>query len=78
MVNGKTTKYLLDGTKIIAEETKGNKIWYSYDSNDYVIGFEYNNQKYYYGKNIQNDITSIYNNDGDIVVEYFMTTGEMW
>ncbi len=70
IVNGKATKYLLDGTKIIAEETEGNKIWYSYDSNDYVIGFEYNNQKYYYGKNIQNDITGIYNNDGDIVVEY--------
>lgn len=70
IVNGEITNFLLDGTKIIAEETKENSIWYSYDSNDYVVGFEYNNQKYYYGKNIQNDVTSIYNNNGDTLVEY--------
>lgn len=70
IINGKTTNYLLDGTKIIAEETEGNTIWYSYDANDYVVGFEYNNENFYYGKNIQNDITSIYDNNGNVVVEY--------
>ncbi|MDF2803811.1 MAG: wapA 2 [Anaerocolumna sp.] len=70
VVNGVETNYLLDGSKIIAEETNENKIWYSYDSNDFAIGFEYNGENYYYGKNIQNDVICIYSNDGGIVVEY--------
>ncbi len=69
-INGIQTNYLLDGTKIIAEETSGNTIWYSYDSNDLAIGFEYKGKVYYYGKNIQNDVVNIYGSNGDILVEY--------
>ena len=37
---------------------------------DNVIGFIYNNQTYYYNKNLQNDIISIRNSDNEIIVNY--------
>lgn len=69
-IDGVITNYLLEDSKIVAEETKGKVIWYSFDTSDIPIGFEYNNQKYYYQKNIKNDIISIYDETGNKVVEY--------
>ncbi|MFA7126403.1 MAG: RHS repeat-associated core domain-containing protein, partial [Bacilli bacterium] len=43
---------------------------YYYDSSDNVIGFEYNNNKYLYLKNLQNDIIGIVDETGNLVVEY--------
>ena len=70
-VNGITTNYVLNENNIISE-IKGNSIInYYYDSNDDVIGFTYNNQKYLYLKNLQNDIIGIIDSNRDIVVEYY-------
>ena len=35
-----------------------------------VVGFEYNNVKYYYLKNVQGDITAIYDETGNLKAEY--------
>ncbi len=35
-----------------------------------VVGFEYNNAKYYYLKNAQGDITAIYDEAGNLKAEY--------
>lgn len=70
-VNGIETTYQLDGTKIVSETTNGNIKWYIYDENNSIIGFEYNNQTYYFEKNAQGDVVRIFDIDGNFVSEYF-------
>lgn len=69
-VNGITTTYHLDGTKIVAETTQNNTIWYIYDENDTIIGFEHEGQSYYFEKNAQGDVVKIYDENGNVVSEY--------
>lgn len=63
------TKYFLDGNNIIFEERNNNNIYYLYDL-DGLIGLEYNNQKYYYEKNLFNDIIGIFDSAGNRLVKY--------
>ena len=70
-VNDIETTYQLDGTKIISETTNGNIIWYIYDENNYVIGFEYVGKTYYFEKNAQGDVTRIFDAEGNFISEYF-------
>ena len=46
------------------------KILYFYYTEDGVIGFEYNNNNYYYIKNAQNDVIGIVDSTGNKVAEY--------
>ena len=75
-INGITTnvEYVLNGTNIIEEtRTTGSVIetlQYHYDSNNSIIGFTYNGEKYLYLKNIQNDIIGIIDENNNLVVEY--------
>lgn len=69
-VNGVATTYLLDGTKIVAETKENNTIWYIYDENDTIIGFEYEGQTYYFEKSLQGDVLKIYDESGVVVSEY--------
>ena len=70
-VNGVSTTYLYEGSRII-KETKGNNVInYYYDSNNNIIGFTYNNQKYLYLKNLKNDIIGIIDSNNNIVVQYY-------
>lgn len=69
IVNNIETNYYLDNERIIYE-TRGNDIiYYLYDLNE-IIGLEYNNQKYYYLKNLQHDIIGILDSNGNKVVNY--------
>ena len=69
-VNGVTTYYHLEGAKIVAETTEDVTIWYIYDENDAIVGFEYQNGVYYFEKNAQGDILRIYDENGNAVSEY--------
>lgn len=70
IVNGRQTKYYLEGNKVIYEITDNqNPIAYQYENNN-VIGFIYEGNQYLYAKNIQNDVTDIIDKDGNIVVIY--------
>jgi RHS repeat-associated protein len=69
-VNGTKTTYYYDGSKIIKEDNNEYEIWYLYDTTGNIIGFDYDNNKYFYEKNIQNDIIGIYNESGDKIVSY--------
>ncbi len=69
-VGDKEIKYFLSGTKILAQ-TDGTNTLYFYYGADGVTGFTYNNEDYYYKKNAQNDIISIYSTNGDELVKYF-------
>lgn len=68
-INGVETKYYLDDSNIIFEETNNNVIYYLYDLEG-IIGINYNNNNYYYVKNYQNDIIGILNSTGERIVSY--------
>ena len=64
--------YVLDGSKIIRETRTGSQaatLYYFYDESG-VTGFNYNGSDYYYGKNLQGDITKIYDWFGNEVTSY--------
>ena len=69
-VNGITTTYQLDGSKIVSENRNGNIIQYYYDETNSVIGLRYNGNDYFFRRNIQTDIISILNSSGTVVVSY--------
>ena len=77
-VNGVTTTYYLDGSRIVGEETNGNITVYFYDSLGLPIGFGYHASTYasgafdvyWYEKNLQGDIVAVYNHAGEILVSY--------
>ena len=72
--NTTTTQYILDGTNIIKEIRSGENnaaLQYFYDSNNEIVGFTYNNVKYLYLKNLQNDIIGIVDSNNNIVVKYY-------
>lgn len=68
-VQGKTTKYFLEGNKVIFESDGENTITYYYEKNN-VIGFNLNGLDYFYIKNARQDIIGIIDSNGELVVEY--------
>jgi len=68
-----STEYIYDGTKLIAENRGGDWLYYFYDANSTVTGMYYNNVLYYFRKNLQGDVTGIYNANGTLVVQYEYT-----
>lgn len=69
-VNGVTTKFYLDGTRIIEMNNGTNPLHFLYDRNNEVIGFFYCGQTYLYAKNLQGDITAIINDEGFLIARY--------
>ena len=69
-------KYTLDGTKILSETAtqllsgSSYTLYYLYDASGSVQGFIYNNQYYYFQKNLQGDVVRILNSSGAVVTEY--------
>lgn len=61
---GIKTRYLLDGTNIIAQEvTNGDSldyIYFFYDASGSPVGMNYLGYNYYYKKNLQGDIIEIW------------------
>ena len=72
-VNGTTHKYYTDnGTLHYETRTKGSstqKLWYYYDGNG-ICGIEYNGTAYYFQKNMQGDVTRIFDRNGSLVAQY--------
>ena len=69
-VNGVTHNYILDGAKILKEQWGENTLIPIYDNEDSICGIIYNGTSYYFLKNLQGDIISIVNTDGEVVVKY--------
>ena len=68
-VNGVTTQYFLDGTKILAQNN-GNMLVFHYGGEG-VIGFTYQGiGEYYYKKNIFGDVIGIIDNNGQEIAKY--------
>ncbi len=69
-VNGITTTYQLEGAKIVSETTGDTTIWYIYDENDMIVGFEYLDEAYYFEKNAEGDVLRIFDETGKVISEY--------
>ena len=70
-VDGVKTVYVLDGSKVIMEQTGSNTpIYYTYDSAGLPTTMTVGSTTYYYVYNLQGDIIAITNNNGIKVVEY--------
>lgn len=68
-VNGLITRYYLENNKIIFCEKDQDMLYFMYDNNS-LIGFKYNEDTYYYIKNIQEDIIGIMDEDLEQIVTY--------
>ena len=68
-VNNVVTNYYLEDSSIIFEDRNGSLIYYIYNGNE-LIGFKYNNNDYYYHKNIFDDIIGIYDSNYNEIVTY--------
>ena len=64
-----TTKYHLEGSKIVFEDRNGTMLYYIYNG-DELLGFKYDNNIYYYHKNIFGDIIGILDTNYNEVVTY--------
>ncbi len=71
-VNGVTTEYFLEGTKVIYEkkDNSNSVIYYFYDNNGDIMGLRYNGAIYLYLKNLQGDIIGILDNNKNHIVSY--------
>ena len=65
-----TTKYFYDGTKLAGEKKDDTIVWYDYDENGAPVGMRVNGLDYIFRKNLQGDITGIYNSSDELIVEY--------
>lgn len=68
-INGVETKYILENNNIVYESRGEDIIYYLYDT-DGLIGLKYNNDIYYYIRNLQGDIIGILNSNYEQVVSY--------
>ena len=71
-----TTKYYYDGTKLVGENKDGTIVWYDYDENGTPVGMRLSGDDYVFRRNLQGDITGIFDSTGTLVVEY--TYGNSW
>jgi len=69
IIDGITTNYHLEDTDIIYEVRDNQIINYLYDING-VAGMQVNNDRYYFIKNIQNDIIGIVDEENQLVGRY--------
>ena len=69
-VDGIKHTYTLEGTKILREEWNGNTLIPLYDNEETVCGILYNNEPYYFQKNLQGDIIGIVDKSSKVVANY--------
>ena len=69
-VNGVKHTYTLDGAKILRETWGSNTSIPLYDNEDSVCGIIYNNNPYYFLKNLQGDVIAITDDAGTTIARY--------
>ena len=74
-VDGVTTEYFLNGSTVLTQVTGDTQLDFFYDDLGNALGFIKNStDKYYYIRNLQNDIVGILDSGGTQVVEYVYDT----
>ena len=69
-VNGVKHTYTLDGTKILCEAWGGNTLVPLYDNEESVCGIIYNDEPFYFQKDLQGDIIAIVDKNAHTVARY--------
>ena len=69
-VNGVKHTYTLDGTKILCEAWSGNTLVPLYDNEEGICGIIYNDEPFYFQKNLQGDIIGIVDKNAHTVARY--------
>lgn len=69
-INGVTTYYTTVDGRITGQYDSVNTIYFRYNADNSLIGFNLNGTEYIYLKNIQGDIEGILDLNGNLVVEY--------
>lgn len=68
-VNGSYTKYIYEGSDLIAE-LGDDSLYYTYDGNFNLVGFEWNEENYYYQYDFLGDVIAIVDADGETCCTY--------
>ena len=74
-VNGVTTEFVYVDGKLLGLQKGQDKLQFLYDETDTAYGFLHNGTPYYYDKNLQGDISGIYDRNGSRVATY---TYDVW
>lgn len=69
-VNNVITNYTTVDGRITSQNDGTNLIYFRYDHNNELVGFNLNGTEYIYLKNLQGDIEGILNMSGELVVSY--------
>lgn len=69
-INNIETKYYYDDSDLIAEISNNQIIYFIRDEFRSLIGFELNNTRYFYKKNMMNDIIGILDSTGSQIADY--------
>ena len=69
-VNRVKYNYYWNGDKLTGQTWQGNTLYFYYDKDGNPIGFDFNDNHYYYVTNLQGDIIAILSTDGELVGEY--------
>ncbi len=69
-INGTTTYYTTVDGRITGQYDGTNTIYFRYNADNALIGFNLNDTEYIYLKNIQGDIEGILDLNGNLVVQY--------
>ena len=70
IINNVETKYFLEDSRVIIEKTGDDVLYYIHSDVDGIIGFKYNEDLYYYIKNIHNDIIGMIDSQYNIIAKY--------
>ncbi len=70
IVDGVEHNYTLEGSKILREVWDNNTLIPLYDNEDAVCGIIFNNEPFYFQKNLQGDVITIVNKDAQVVAKY--------
>ena len=69
-VNNVKYNYYWDGDKLTGQTWQGNTLYFYYDKDGNPIGFDLNNNNYYYVTNLQGDIIAILSSSNGLLAEY--------
>lgn len=68
-INGNTTEFIYEGSDLIAELGE-DTLYFTYDGNFELVGFEWNGEAYYYQYDIFGDVIAIVNMEGETQCTY--------
>ena len=69
-VSGTTTSYTYQGSLLMAQQSTGKNLYFSYDSTGKAVSVNYNGTEYCYLRNGQGDIVGLLDGNGTKVVSY--------